>query len=168
MHIVHMDQKISNMEAKALDMEGELIKLRSRTSTLDGRLEGLDKFFGDYKWSKELFEDFNKGKGGSDVNLNKVIVLARDIVTKEIEKHAADGLGRADYALTSIGAFVTKHSSEPEVIRILVIPIGVRHNYRKDSDFMLTPSFGQPGECFSLDGNSGFVEIMLSDAIIYS
>lgn len=59
-------------------------------------------------------------------------------------------LGREDYA--SGGAVVRKHS--------------VKADYFADPVRMITPSFGQPGECFGLKGNRGFVEIKLRSAII--
>ena len=31
---------------------------------------------------------------------------------------------------------------------------------------MLRPSFGEPGDCFALNGSSGFVEIKLRNAIV--
>ncbi|KAI3758109.1 hypothetical protein L6452_05657 [Arctium lappa] len=41
-----------------------------------------------------------------------------------------------------------------------------REGIRSDAVKMLQPSFGQPGECFPLKGNNGFVEINLRTAIV--
>lgn len=51
--------------------------------------------------------------GDSDVNLDqidRIRVFVMDLIEKEMEKHAADGLGRVDYALASGGARVVRHS----------------------------------------------------------
>ena len=95
-------------------------------------------------------------------------MFARDIVWKEIEKHAADGLGRVDYALASGGAKVVRHSE----------PYGFgkgngwfttakgRNRVHASANKMLEPSFGEPGQCFPLQGSSGFIEIKLRTGII--
>ncbi|KAJ6720038.1 SUN DOMAIN-CONTAINING PROTEIN 1-LIKE [Salix viminalis] len=107
-----MGKKIDD---KGVILEKELRKLVERS-------EGLEKKIGELKagdWlSKEdfekFYEQFKKAKGGefggSDVSLDDIMVYAREIVQKEIEKHAADGLGRVDYALATSGGKVLKHS----------------------------------------------------------
>ncbi|KAK9948623.1 hypothetical protein M0R45_004190 [Rubus argutus] len=59
------------------------------------------------------------------------------LVEKAIEKHAADGLARVDYAAASWGATV-----------------------------ILSPSFREPGRCFPLKGSSAFVVIKLREPIV--
>ncbi|KAF4397153.1 hypothetical protein G4B88_008999, partial [Cannabis sativa] len=105
----------------------------------------------------KIFEELeNKITGDDDGNgkasLNDIRVYARDLVLKEIEKHAADGVGRVDYALGSGGGKWFLRSASYDV-----------HN---DARKMLKPSFGEPGQCFALKGSSGFVEIRLRTAII--
>lgn len=101
------------------------------------------------------------GKG--DGYLDEVRVIARDIVMGEIEKHAADGLGRVDYALASGGGYVTRHSKAKGSLWFSGIGWNGVH---VDAVKMLRPSFGEPGECFALRGSSGFVEIKLRKAIV--
>lgn len=90
------------------------------------------------------------------------------LVEKAIEKHAADGLARVDYAAASWGATVVGHS-EPRLEGDWTWLgwwstgwNGVHQNAIK----MLSPSFGEPGRCFPLKGSSGFVVIKLREPIV--
>ncbi|KAM7476883.1 hypothetical protein LguiB_024126 [Lonicera macranthoides] len=178
-----VDRKI---EKEIVGLRKELVKkiddsgaeIGSQLERLDRRTESLEKSFAelsDKEWlAKEdfdrFFEEYKKVKGrdgGGEVNLDEVRAFARKIVEEEIGKHAADGLGMVDYALASGGAVVVKHS-EP------FIPGKVsswfhgtnRNGVHSNADKMLRPSFGEPGECFPLKGNSGFVMVRLRTAII--
>ncbi|KAL8136345.1 hypothetical protein V2J09_002346 [Rumex salicifolius] len=149
--------------------------LASRLKILDAKYEVLEKALGQLN-SKELlskedftrlYEEFSKSEignmGQSELSLDEIRGLARQIVEKEIDKHAADGLGRVDYALGTGGATVLKHS-EP-----FVVGKGGKwlwQGVQSDADKMLKPSFGEPGQCFPLKGSSGFVQIKLRTAIV--
>lgn len=86
--------------------------------------------------------------------------LTRMVIEEEIEKHEADGIGKADYALASGGAIILGHS-EPG------FPANEhKHLVHPDAIKMLQPSFGEPGQCFSLKGNSGYVQIRLRTEIV--
>lgn len=160
------------IEEKHALLEKELKKLEHRTDNLDKSLtELMDMGF----LSKEEFEGFlnelNKRRSfdGSDqdLSLDDIMNVAKEIVEKEIEKHAADGLGRVDYALASGGARVVRHS-EPYILgksrNWLSIGKG-RDGVHPNAQKMLQPSFGEPGQCFALQGSSGFVEIRLRTGI---
>ncbi|KAJ4979559.1 hypothetical protein NE237_010339 [Protea cynaroides] len=54
----------------------------------------------------ELKKSRSPEEGDKDWSLDTIRSLARDIVSNEIEKHVADGLGRVDYALASGGGMV--------------------------------------------------------------
>lgn len=158
------------IDDKGVILEKELRKLVERS-------EGLEKKIGELKagdWlSKEdfekFYEQFKKAKGGefdgSDVSLDDIMVYAREIVQKEIEKHAADGLGRVDYALASSGGMVVKHS-DPYMAGRGVNWFLKGRGVHPNADEMLKPSFGEPGKCFALKGTSGFVQIKLRGAIV--
>ncbi|XP_020583068.1 protein SAD1/UNC-84 domain protein 1-like [Phalaenopsis equestris] len=160
------------IEEKGALFEKELNNLEAKTDDLVNSISELkDAGF----LSKEEFEKFlTELKTGSLVDANKdayldhIRQLAKVVVEKEIEKHAADGLGRVDYALASGGAKVVKHS-EPYVIvkanswLAVAKPKGGIHS---SAQKMLEPSFGEPGQCFPLQGNSGFVEIRLRTGIV--
>ncbi|XP_010904737.1 SUN domain-containing protein 2 [Elaeis guineensis] len=161
------------IEEKHALLEKELKRLERRTDNLDKSLRELrDTSF----LSKEEFEGFlnelNKRRSfnGSDrdLSLDDIMNVAKEIVEKEIEKHAADGLGRVDYALASGGARVVRHS-EPYILakssNWLAIGKG-RDGVHPKAQKMLEPSFGEPGQCFALQGSSGFVEIRLRTGII--
>ncbi|KAF4397159.1 hypothetical protein G4B88_009005 [Cannabis sativa] len=161
------------IEEKGSVLENRLIELESQGESLARSLGELK----DVNWlSKDefnkIFEELkNKITGDDDGNgkasLNDIRMYARDLVLKEIEKHAADGLGRVDYALGSGGGMVVKHS-EPYLVGkggkwfLRSASYDVHNDARK----MLKPSFGEPGQCFALKGSSGFVEIRLRTAII--
>lgn len=90
------------------------------------------------------------------------------LVEKAIEKHAADGLARVDYAAASWGATVVGHSEPPLEGDWTWLGWwstgwnGVHQNAIK----ILSPSFGEPGRCFPLKGSSGFVVIKLREPIV--
>ncbi|EHA8586503.1 SUN domain-containing protein 1 [Cocos nucifera] len=161
------------IEEKGALLEKELKKLEARTDGLDKSLTefrdmgllSMEEF--DRLWN-ELKNTGRLDGRDSDVNLDQIRVFARDLVEKEMEKHAADGLGKVDYALASGGARVVRHS-EPYGLgkangwfSIAKGQNGVHANAYK----MLEPSFGEPGQCFPLQGSSGFVEIRLRAGII--
>ncbi|KAK2983490.1 hypothetical protein RJ640_006503 [Escallonia rubra] len=160
------------IEDKGAELESELHKLDIRAESFEKSLSELSAT----EWLakddfKGFLDIFKKAKGYDDdvgnLKLDEVRAFAKEIVEREIEKHAADGLGKVDYALASGGATVLKHS-EPYIAgkasswfygpnRIMV---------HSTAEKMLSPSFGEPGQCFPLKGSSGFVDIKLRTAII--
>ncbi|KAJ6804962.1 protein SAD1/UNC-84 domain protein 2-like [Iris pallida] len=162
-------RELSKVEEKNVFLEEELKKLEARTDDFGkslGELKELDFL------TKEEFESFKselkkRGSHGEEASLDNIGALAKEIVEKEIERHAADGLGRVDYALASGGARVTMHS-EPFVSgKASWFPVGKdRSRVHPNAQKMLEPSFGEPGQCFALKGSGGFVEIRLRTAII--
>lgn len=161
-----------SIEDKSVILERELKKLEDKSKGLERTLSELKAV----DWlSKEefdkFFEEFKKQKSGelseNDVSLDDIRVYAREIVEKEIEKHAADGLGRVDYALATGGAFVVKHSDAYLAGKgSNWLPLSSRKGVHSYAEKMLKPSFGEPGQCFPLKGSSGFVQIKLRTAII--
>ncbi|KAL6495779.1 hypothetical protein OROGR_030342 [Orobanche gracilis] len=161
-----------------LEKKGD--KLDLKLKSLDARSDALEKFmdgFGSKSLlSKEefgiFFDEFEKDRknGASDVgevSLDEVRNYAREIVEKEIERHAADGLGLVDYALASGGGRVLRHS-EPyggskSGTRVWSLN---RNKVSGEAVKMIRPSFGEPGQCFPLKGQTGFVEIKLRTAIV--
>lgn len=161
-----MDAKI---EQKGAFLENELKKLETKG-------EKLERYLGELKiddlLTKEEFEKFAEGlrnvKGNSyeGGGLDEIREFARSVVEKEIEKHAADGLGRVDYALANGGATVVRHSEAYDMRRGNWFLMSVRNGVHPNADKMLKPSFGEPGQCFPLKGSSGFVQIKLRAEII--
>lgn len=160
-----------------LDNQGEKVDLKLKE--LDGRSELFEKFMGDFEskslLSKEefsdFFEEFRKSKTngdgyGDEVSLDQVREYARNMIEKEIQRHAADGLGMVDYALASGGAVVVRHSEPFGKVTGSVSWLTNRNKVHADAEKMLRPSFGEPGHCFPLKGSSGFVQIKLRTAII--
>lgn len=161
-------------------IEKENVLLESQLKELEVKSEGFERLLAEFKdmnWmSKEefekIYEELKKARndefGGDDgANLNDIRAYARNLVLKEIDKHAADGLGRADYALGTGGAVVVKHS-EPFLKGkgSKLFAMSGRNGVHSDAEKMLKPSFGEPGQCFPLKGSSGFVQIKLRTAII--
>ncbi|XP_044460800.1 SUN domain-containing protein 1-like [Mangifera indica] len=159
-------------------IEDKIVILAREVKKLEEKSEGLERTLSELKafdwFSKEEFNSFVEGMGKrsgefseNDVSLDGIRAYARETVEKEINKHAADGLGRVDFALASGGGSVVKHS-EPYLV-------GKGNNWflmgglsgvHREADKMLKPSFGEPGQCFPLTGSSGFVHIKLRTAII--
>ncbi|KAI4332863.1 hypothetical protein L6164_017739 [Bauhinia variegata] len=162
-----VNQKIDD---KGTIWESELKKLGAKSGELERSLDELKAV----NWlSKEefgkIFDDLKKTKGITfgDASLDEIRAYAREVVEKEIEKHAADGLGRVDYALRSGGAMVVKHS-EPYLLDKGTnwFLNSARNGVHSGAYKMLQPSFGEPGQCFAMKGSSGFVQIRLRTAII--
>lgn len=160
---------------KRIDDQGA--NLDSELRKLEAKTEGMERSLGDLKamdWlSKEEFQkfydDLKKSKVGDfgDATLDEIRTYAREVIEKEIEKHAADGLGRADYALASGGAMIVKHSEPYTVGRgSNWFLSSAKNGVHPNADKMLKPSFGEPGQCFPLKGTTGFVQIRLRTAII--
>lgn len=161
------------IEDKGVIFGNELKKLDDRTENVEkslGELRAMDlmtreefeKFYDELKKAKSV--DYSD----RDVSLDDIRAYARDIIEKEIEKHAADGLGRVDYALASGGAMVIRHSEPYSFGKVNSwFPLTTaRNGAHSDAGKMLKPSFGEPGQCFPLKGSSGFVQIRLRTAII--
>ncbi|KAF5197900.1 Sun domain-containing protein [Thalictrum thalictroides] len=175
-----VDKKIENEVGgvkrdlmKKIEEKGEFFE--NRLKKLEDRSDGLEQSLSQLKSSKLLtnedlrkFSEELKNSRNSQgiegpVSLDDIGAVARSIVEKAIEKHAADGLGRVDYALASGGAMVVAHSEQllPTAVDWLRIK---RINVAAQK--MLLPSFGEPGHCFPLKGSNGFVEIKLRRDII--
>lgn len=164
-----MDKKI---DAKGIFWESELKQLVARHDALDkslGELKAVDWL--SKEDFKKFYEELKKGQGSvlgeSNLSLDDIRAYAREIVGREIEKHAADGLGRVDYALASGGAMVVKHS-DPYIVGkgSNWFLMSSRSGIHPDAVKMLKPSFGEPGQCFPLKGSRGFVQIRLRTAIL--
>lgn len=152
-------------------LQTELKKIESRTETLQASVDEVKaKPLVSREELERVYEELKNGKVGdsavSDVNIDELRAYARDIVEKEIGKHAADGLGRVDYALASGGAFVMDHS-DPYLVGNVGNWFGTsRRRVHSKAVKMLTPSFGEPGQCFPLKGTNGYVQVRLRTPII--
>nr|CAB3472775.1 unnamed protein product [Digitaria exilis] len=157
------------LEEKRLALEEGLRRLDARAGELGDALAALERmeFLRKEEFEKfwEEFKDSLASGFGSKVDLDQVRALAREIVMKEIEKHAADGIGRVDYAVASGGGRVVRNS-EPYVPKRGGFFGGWLGGGNPDPQKMLQPSFGEPGQCFAVQGSSGFVEIKLKAGII--
>ncbi|KAL8166706.1 hypothetical protein V2J09_008205 [Rumex salicifolius] len=112
---VQLEAVDRKMEVEVLGLRGEMKKkfeennavLASRFRTFDKKTDYIEKALKQLT-SKDLlskedfarfYEESSKSKignsGKDDLNLDEIRALARGIVEKEIEKHAADGLARS-------------------------------------------------------------------------
>ncbi|KAK4379123.1 hypothetical protein RND71_000985 [Anisodus tanguticus] len=180
-----IDQKLDSGIRNVRDelngkVDDKVEELQLKLKEVSGTSENLEKLMGEFReknWVsrdelESIMEEYRKMKGSSEVDdksLDEFRIYAREIVEKEIEKHAADGLGRVDYALASGGARVVKHS-ETFITKsgggYVSSLLSNRNAVSNVAQKMLTPSFGEPGQCFPLKGDSGFVQIRLQTAII--
>ncbi|CAA7059916.1 unnamed protein product [Microthlaspi erraticum] len=159
------------IDSTSSQLQSELKKIESRTETLQASVDEVNsKPLVSREELERVYEELKKGKvdvsGVSDVNIDELRAYARDIVEKEIGKHAADGLGRVDYALASGGAFVVDHS-DPYLVGKGGNWFGTSlRRVHSTAAKMLTPSFGEPGQCFPLKGTDGYVQVRLRTPII--
>nr|GEW19546.1 hypothetical protein [Tanacetum cinerariifolium] len=122
------------------------VKIRSLEGVLNGILtkEEFDT----------LVEKFMGWKGG-EMGMDEIRAFAKGVV-------------EVDYAVASGDASVKKHSKAyvggSGACRVTEWLKG--RSVRGDSVKVLQPSFGQPGECFSLKGESRFVELKIRIAIV--
>lgn len=157
-----------------IEEKGEI--LENGLKKMEAKNEELERYLSELKgedWlSKEEFEKFVdevrsvKGSGYEGGGLDEIREFARGVIVKEIEKHAADGLGRVDYALASSGGAVVKHSEVFDLVRGNWFLKSARNGVHPNAEKMLKPSFGEPGQCFPLKDTRGFVQIRLRTAII--
>ncbi|OMP09901.1 hypothetical protein COLO4_05028 [Corchorus olitorius] len=160
-------------------IEDQIGVLENSLKRLEERSEGLYKSLSELNsanlLTREEFEKMyeqmlkEKGENGESetaVSLSNIGAYAREIVKNEIEKHAADGLARADYALGSGGGKVVRHSEPFHAVKGSNWFLKNQNAVYREADRMLKPSFGEPGECFALKGSKGFVQIKLRTAII--
>ncbi|KAH1210405.1 hypothetical protein GLYMA_15G223100v4 [Glycine max] len=157
-----------------IEEKGEI--LENGLKKMEAKNEELERYLSELKgedWlSKEEFEKFVdevrsvKGSGYEGGGLDEIREFARGVIVKEIEKHAADGLGRVDYALASSGGAVVKHSEVFDLVRGNWFLKSARNGVHPNAEKMLKPSFGEPGQCFPLKDSRGFVQIRLRTAII--
>ncbi|CAL1386848.1 unnamed protein product [Linum trigynum] len=155
-----LDAALKNLETRSEELEKSLGQLKAADWL------SKDEFLKFYEELKKT-KDFQVGE--DSYNLDVIRAYAKDIVDKEIEKHAADGLGMVDYALAEGGAAVVKHSEPFGKRRPLsgwFSGTGGLSGVHPDAYKMLRPSFGEPGQCFPLKGAIGFVEIRLRAAIV--
>nr|VDD46847.1 unnamed protein product [Brassica oleracea] len=159
------------MESTSSALEDELKKVDSRVDRLQASVEEVNsKPLVSREELERVYEELKKGKvdesSFSDVSIDELRAYAREIVEEEIGKHAADGLGRVDYALASGGAFVMDHS-DPFLVGIVGNWFGTsRRRVHSKAVKMLTPSFGEPGQCFPLKGSNGFVQVRLRAPVV--
>ncbi|KAH6820018.1 hypothetical protein C2S53_012886 [Perilla frutescens var. hirtella] len=165
------------------EFDGKLEKKEAevdlKLKALDVRSDGFEKFMDGFgsknllskEEFSEFFEEFKKSRkdtesDSSGVSLDDIRDYAREVVLKEIERHAADGLGMVDYALATVGARVVRHSDPFGKVGGIRAWLMNQNKVSAEAQRMLRPSLGEPGQCFALKGRSGFVEIMLRAAIL--
>ncbi|CAN7036840.1 unnamed protein product [Brassica oleracea var. botrytis] len=159
------------LEAKASAFHNELRKIESRTESLEKSVEEVNaKPFVSRDEFERVYEELKKGNvddsAFSEVSIDELRAYARDMMEKEIEKHAADGLGRVDHALASGGGFVMGHSEPYLVGKGSSWFATTGRKAHTNAVKMLSPSFGEPGQCFALKGSSGYVQIRLRGPIV--
>ncbi|KFK38465.1 hypothetical protein AALP_AA3G116400 [Arabis alpina] len=160
-----------SIDSTSSELRSELKKIETRSEMLQASVDEVNaKPFVSREELERVYEELKKGNvvdsSVGDVSIDELRAYARDLVEKEIGKHAADGLGRVDYALGSGGAFVMDHS-DPYLVGKEGNWFGTSRLWvRSKAVKMLTPSFGEPGQCFPLKGTSGYVQVRLRIPII--
>ncbi|GJW99476.1 SAD1/UNC-84 domain protein 1-like protein [Tanacetum coccineum] len=137
------------------------IEVSRLQSELGKRMDDFNKRF------NEIDAEIGRDERG-EIGLDEIRAFVKGVVEKEIGRLASDRLARVDYAVASGGASVVKYSKAyvgvSWVSRVSEWLKG--GSVRGDSVKLLQPSFGQPGECFPLKEESGFVEIKLRTMIV--
>ncbi|XP_024380768.1 SUN domain-containing protein 2 [Physcomitrium patens] len=160
-----LDSQVAEMESGVKDLKAQVDRLYQGGGPLN-RDEVIELV-------KKFMEHRASDSTGKSFSLEDVRSIARKIVMSEVEKHAADGIGRTDYALASGGGRVVDHSEGVFLGRgrqlfSMVFSSILTGEARKHplAQKVLEPSFGEPGECLPLKGSNVFVEISLRTAIL--
>lgn len=150
--------ELRNMKSKTDDIGASLKKLIETGFPTKQEVSNLI--------SSVVEERASEGSGEA-LSLDDVRAVARRLVETELDKHAADGIGRVDYALGTGGGKVVDHSEG------FYHGLGIdwRHylpgSKQKHSlaNKVLEPSFGEPGQCLPLKGRNVYIEIALRTSI---
>ncbi|MCO5577995.1 hypothetical protein L7F22_031833 [Adiantum nelumboides] len=164
------------IDEQAITFGTELRNIRARSEDIEASLKNLmNEGFPSRKDVLSLIYaviDQRAADGtGKPLSLDDVLAEARRLVEVELEKHAADGIGRVDYALGSGGAKVVDHSEGfYHGLRLgwLQLAGGFlpgSSNKHSLASKILEPSFGEPGQCLPLKGSNVYVEIALRTSI---
>ncbi|KAL3839256.1 hypothetical protein ACJIZ3_023847 [Penstemon smallii] len=131
-----------------------------------------NKEFGDF------VKDLKKSKKNRYINIDEIVGYTRENVEKEIMienlltkeqfeelveefKKARKERIRNDRLCDGIVESMVMDHSEPNGCCM-----ENEYQVHEIAEKMITPSFGEPGQCFPLDGDNGFVEIRLRDIIV--
>ncbi|KAJ3680956.1 hypothetical protein LUZ60_015445 [Juncus effusus] len=153
---------MSKLEETNSFVQSEIQKLEGHNNKINQLLtEFSESGFVSKQEFQEFIEEFRNSKSGNpNPGLDEIRLFAKQMVEREINRHAADGLGMVDYALYSGGARVVRHS-EPYTKEKGAWSVLGKGKVHGDAKKMLEPSFGEPGMCFALKGSEGFVELRL-------
>ncbi|KAJ7298366.1 hypothetical protein O6H91_Y001900 [Diphasiastrum complanatum] len=162
-----LEKKVASLETKLQGLKTEVNKIDT-SLTNDGfvtrsQVGQLVKSVVDQRAEEGI---------GKALDLEDAKIVARNVVMEALEKHVADGIGRADYALKSGGAKVVDHSesytdssSDWKSFFWINLLTPLNPLVHPKADKILEPSFGEPGQCFALKGTEVFVDIALRNAI---
>ncbi|KAJ7563554.1 hypothetical protein O6H91_03G115100 [Diphasiastrum complanatum] len=169
-------QLAEQVDERSLALEKKLDSLKLQVDGLDTLLARLrEQDFLTRQEVEKLVESLLPPMPAGDglvenLSLDQVRAIARQLVHDELDKHAADGIGRVDYALGSGGGRVLNHSEGfyagigwGSLLGLNFVPGTYRLHHLASK--ILEPSFGQPGQCLPLAGSSVFVNIALRTAI---
>ncbi|KAH7423092.1 hypothetical protein KP509_12G038900 [Ceratopteris richardii] len=164
-----LEEKIDEQASK---FGTELHNMLARTESIESSLKKvLDAGFPSKQDVLSLINsvvDQRAAEGsGKALSLDDVRAVARRMVEIEIEKHAADGIGRVDYALGSGGGKVVDHSEGFyhglwfgwHLLASGFLPRA--SNIHPLANKILEPSFGEPGQCLPLKGSNVYAVIAL-------
>lgn len=164
------------IDEQATSFGTELRNMRAKTEDIEASLKGLmDAGFPSRQDVLSLISavvDKRAAEGtGKALSLDDVRAVARHLVEVELDKHAADGIGRVDYALGTGGGKVVDHSEGfyhglrigwHQVAGSFFPGASNKHSLASK---ILEPSFGEPGQCLPLKGSNVYVEIALRTSI---
>lgn len=167
-----------SIQEQAAVLYTELLNLKEKTGNIE---ESLLKFSDSEVLTRDevlgivnnVMETRVDEGNGNILSLDDVRAVARRLVEAEIARHAADGLGRVDYALGSGGGRVVQHSEGyfpgngkgwgVSSLNLFRKSVGGLHPYAAR---VLEPSFGEPGHCLPLIGSKVSVVIALRTSIL--
>lgn len=148
-----LHKQLKDLDNKADSLEKSVNELKDADFISK---EELEKLWDDLKGSVRLDDKYQQ------FSWDGIRTYASNIVETEIDKHVSDGIGLVDYALGAGGAIVTEHSQPYGHFYARIFGHRVDPNAHK----ILEPSFGEPGQCFALNGSSGYVQVKLKATII--
>lgn len=173
----NLEVKYNGLTDRVDKLDDEMERASFRLGNIDDQLKQIlgnqTEIEEDLK--KFIISEINRRKEeGIDpvVTIEDVRIAAKKILEEEIARHAADDIAKPDFALSSSGGRVLRHSetinTKPASLTKFLGAFGLSSNLHPLAQKILEPGTKTPGLCLPLKGNNGSVDVALRTKIYVS